>query len=335
MSLEEFLLHAKEIFKYLGFLSIPFTMINVYLTLNKLWNRRHQKAVAESISITGRIIAIVGVLVFIVNFILNGVWLSLINMFVLLILETVQILIGAGVWVDSGKKRSFWDLIKQSLQLERKESADLAKFLFKPTNAEEIIVILKQVAMIDGVLDDREKKFVRSFADNWKIKLSWDNFSSKTAEDVNYNALRQSMMRYLETTPPPEQASQLGDLLNLLVKADNEVSEDEELILEELMGLINNYVDRGSERIQYSVAILPQNTEQEESIRNISDVGQKNKISGGYAYILGPFYSVKYAEIMCEKYRQQNLMVLAVQGNIQSGNYKFINTNGKKKVATV
>ena len=104
------------------------------------------------------------------------------------------------------------------------------------------------------------------------------------------------MLDYLKTEPPAEQATQLGDLITMLVNVDNEVSEEEELILAELTGLIGNYVNKDALQSLFNVAVIPQNPQQIEHAEETLKDAKRGEIAGGQAFFTGPFYSLKYAE---------------------------------------
>jgi hypothetical protein len=306
------------------YLSITFTALNVYLTLNKLWSRKHHRAVAESISLGGRFVAIAAVTIISLNFIFHDHWQGVVNMSILISSEFLQVLIGAGFWVESERKKGLFNLIRSALELEKNESTDLAKAIFRPSSADKVIEILRQVAMIDGVLDNREKQFINSFATSWGIEIPWEEISNKAVNELDFDQLRTSMTSYLSTVPPKEQVLQLGDLLSLLVKIDDEVSESEELMLEELNGLIRKYTDTSEESWEYYTAIVPQNPEQDEAIRaEVGEEGKKQPLAGGMMYLIGPYYSPKYTEIMCEKYRSHRYLSMVIQKDIKSEKFRF------------
>jgi AAA+ ATPase superfamily predicted ATPase len=307
----------KYIIGIMAFGSVGFSIINVYLTVNKLWKRKHLKVVAESISIVGRFIAITAGTLMTLDFFLHSQWLGVADRSVYIVASVVQIMIGAGFWVQGKKKKKIWILIKEALQLETKESAELAKSIFRPSHAEKIIDILAEVAMIDHVLDNREQQFIQNFADSWNIDLKWDELKIKmNSAEFSFDSLRNDMEEYLRTSPPPDQASQLGDLITMLVNVDNDISEEEELMLAELTGLIGNYVHKDALQSLFNVAIIPQSTEQDIYLEKTLAEAKKGLFAGGRAYFMGPYYSEKYAEIICQKYRSNEYLSIPVELNV-------------------
>ena len=119
--------------------------------------------------------------------------------------------------------------------------------------------------MIDDQLDEREKHFIEVFADTWKIEIDWENTISQIREgDFNnrYINIRTDVMDYLKSNPNPEQVAQLIDLINILVRIDEEFSENEQLIVEELSGICNNYLRNDDSQTLYYTVIVTQKKEQ-------------------------------------------------------------------------
>lgn len=305
----------KLIINFIAYASLGFTFMEVYLTLNKLWKRKHERKVAESISITGKFIGFFTSSVFVLNFAFSGHWQGAINAAFWVFAAIIQIFIGAGLWVVGQRKAGFWTLAKRAFKLERKEAGDLAMSFFRPSQAYKVIEILSKVAMIDEVLDNSEKEFIQQFAQSWDIDFDWEEFTRENGvyNPITFSELRDSMVEYLYMSPPIAQVSQLGDVLNMLVRVDGVVSEEEELILEELMGLIKQYEDEDPSTALYSIAIVPQSPEQEEAILKTMATLNKSQVAGGHAFLIGPFHSRKYAQIVCNKYRMLKCFSVVVE----------------------
>jgi hypothetical protein len=305
----------KTVISFIAYVSLGFTFMEVYLTLNKLWKRKHERKVAESISITGKFIGFFTSTVFVLNFSFAHHWQGAINASFWAFAAVVQIFIGAGVWVVGQQKTGFWTLVRKALKLERKEAGDLAMSFFRPSQAYKVIEILSKVALIDEVLDNSEKEFIQQFAESWDIHFDWDEFTQENGKHnpVSFTELRDSMVEYLQTSPPTAQVSQLGDVLNMLVRIDGVVSEEEELVLEELMGLIKQYEDEDPSTALYSIAIVPQSASQEQAILSTMPTLRKSQVAGGHAFLLGPFHSQKYAQIVCNKYRRLKCFSVVVE----------------------
>ncbi|MBT3208158.1 MAG: hypothetical protein HN704_04595 [Bacteroidetes bacterium] len=300
-----------------GYLAVVFSLLEAYLTLNKIWKRKHERVVADSISILGKFIGIIPVVFLLFYFFSNADVPGFLNRLIVFILLLFHVIIGTGWWVTGERTKGIWKLVKRSLKIERKEVTVLAKSFFRPSGAEKILNILGQTAMIDGVLDKKEAEFIQSFAAEWNIDFSIDQIEIDYHESVgnHYVNLRHSMENYLSISPPKSQVSQLADVLKLLVNVDNNVSEEEQLILDELNGLIANYVNDDLTCCRYFVAIVPQNNKQEEEIPNLlsDQIFTKKQVAGGYAFLSEAFFSQQYAEIVVEQYRAINLFSVVIQ----------------------
>ncbi len=310
-------------------LSVVFTILNVYLTLNKLWSRKHHRAVAESISIAGRLVAIIAVTILTINFILHEQWQGFINMTILITSEIVQIFVGTGYWVDAQRKKGFWRLFKDSLKLEKQESTDLAFSLFRPAAADRVIEILKEVAALDAHIDQREKEFVENFARNWNIKIDWSDFENLKTDSSHFQKLRGMLKNYLGSYPPAEQVTQLSDVINTLVKIDDDISPEEELMISELTAIMSTYINKTEIAVWYHVALIPQNEEQERYVRDrMPDKIKPKDLAGGKLYVLGHYHSLRYAEAMCEKYIDWDCVCIPVQSTGEE--YRFFRPHRKK-----
>ena len=112
------------------------------------------------------------------------------------------------------------------------------------------------------------------------------------------------MARYLKTSPPTEQVAQLIDVLHALVKIDENVSSQEELILEEVHKFMLDYIDGSDVQANYTVIVAPQNRNQDAAIATLLPDAQKVEIAGGSGYLIGSFYSQDYANVICDQYRE-------------------------------
>ncbi|MDY7004204.1 MAG: hypothetical protein SWX82_09685 [Cyanobacteriota bacterium] len=175
--------------------------------------------------------------------------------------------------------------------------------------AKTIIKIIGQIALIDEVLEPREKEFIELFVNNWNIGFDWDELTSNRTggSEVNYVKLRKDLSDYLATSPPDKQVSQFKDVITALVNVDEEVSEQEQLILAELNGLFSRYLDKHDNLEVYHIIVAPQSDRQDEVIANSFPERSRYSVGEGHAYNSGPFYSKQYAQIICEQYRSLNL----------------------------
>lgn len=302
-------------------IALAFTAIQVYLQINKMWKRKHEREVADSQSISGLTIQIMSCLLSICYYVYAAPErdiLSAIDTSFFLLQAIVLMLISTGLWVKGQEKLRFWQLVKKALKLERKEANYLIKKFFKPTNATIIISILHQIAMIDDYLDPKEEELIQAFAKEWNIEYSAAslNLERLGGKESNFMRLRRSVEEYLASEPEKEQAAQLRDMMNALINADGEVSPEEELMANELLGLIGSYISGSSAPKTFDVLIVPQKNEHHELIRQMMPDAKNVEISGGIAYSMGSFYSHKYAEMMCHQYRDVNLFTIVNNHNV-------------------
>ncbi len=110
----------KDIINTMTYLSLGFISVEIYLSLNKLWKRKHEKMVAESISIGAKLISLTPALIFTIDFALSDKWASFMSYLLFLFSVLVHIAVGAGIWVVGRKKTGFWKLFGQSLKQESK-----------------------------------------------------------------------------------------------------------------------------------------------------------------------------------------------------------------------
>ena len=300
----------------LAFASLGFSLVEVYLTANKLWTRKHETEVAESISVTAQLTGLVPGIIYSLNFMFERQWQGMLDQLLFLGLALLYILIAMKFWVEGERKKGLWRLFKQALRQDKQEAGNLAKSFFKPSGANKILKIFAQIAMIDEELEPREKEFIQSFADNWNINFNWEELTSnrKSGSDVNYVKLRQDLADYLATSPPENQVSQFKDTIVALVNIDEEVSEQEQLILAELNGMLSRYLDEHHNLEAYHVVIAPQNERQSELIATTLQELSEYPVAEGTAYHCGPFYSKQYAQIVCDRYRSLNLFGVVAAG---------------------
>ncbi len=301
--------------QFLAAASLVLAAAQVYLTLNKLWKRKHEPAVAESISIMGEFVGLVPLCFLTLNYLLRGQWEGTVDGILWLGAGSISIAIGTGMWVEGRRGRGFFQLLLEALVVERGEVGDLARRFFRPAGAGRILRILGHVALIDDHLDEREKEFIQSFVDAWGIDFSPEALArSGPAGHVNYRELRGDVEAYLSTSPPANQVTQLSDVVNALIHVDEEVTEEEALVLGELEGMWNAYLDADATVPSFGVAVVPQSPEQDQAIAGVIPNVGKTPVQGGEAYILGRYHSERYAEIMGQQYRDLGFFTTVVRG---------------------
>ncbi len=307
-----------ETFKaFVGFMaygSLGFTLIAAYLKINKIWIRKHNVEVADSVSIVGNVIYIIPLSFFALNYLFMSLWQGLIDSLIWISSGVIYILIGSRLWVQSQRRKSFWTRLKEVLKLERTEVGDLAKSFFRPSSGEIILEILAQLAYIDKTLDAREKKFIQSFVDAWHMDFDWEEHQALADKQqvISFVETHNSVERYLETSPPEAQVTQLIDVLHALVKVDESVSDQEQLILEEIDGLLFSYLNRRDAQKKFAVIIAPQNDDQDSAITALLPGVEKTSVAGGPGYMTGAYYSQNYADVVCDQYRALGFLTIGI-----------------------
>ncbi len=293
-------------------ISLLLIIVEAYLTVNKIWIRKHEAVVSESVSVSAQLLALATGLPFVALYVIEGAYEGAVGDGVFLLVNLVMIMIGIGFWVENRRGLGFWQNLKKSLHLERTEAGVLAKDFFRPVGARQVIRILQELAMIDNELDAREKEFIEAFARKWGIDLA--EIGGLAASDGgrmprNFSHLRELVQDYISLSPPVEQAKQLRDVLTSLAGIDQNVSEDEELILAELLGLIDDYAS-GTTSAKFSVYIAPQTPAQETAIVETMPGLAKERRLGGEVFEVGHYYSRPYADMVCDWYRQTGYLTI-------------------------
>ena len=299
--------------KFLINAMIVISILQVYLRINKIWKRKHEKEVADSQSIAGLSLLFVNCLTWMLYYIfVEHDYKSVIDTSIIILETSAFLLVSTGFFVKGQRRLGWRILIKQALRLERKEANYLIKRMFKPQNAEVIINILHQLAMIDEHLDQKELEMIDIFAKEWNIPYSLEKLNKEREIGVekNFIRLRGSVLDYLEREPPKEQVAQFSDLVTAMIHADAKVTTEEELISAEINGLIDNYLSKEQKTEKYHVIIVPQSPEHENKINELIPDATQIKTSGGVAYSIGLYFSHKYAEMICRQFRKYKLFTI-------------------------
>ena len=300
----------KSFISIMAYASLGFSFAAAYLKINKVWKRKHIDEVANSVSIMGNVFDIIPLTFFSLNFLF-------IDSVLWIFAGVVSLLIGSGLWLQSNRGKSFWTRLKESLILEKSEVGHLATTFFRPSAAEIILEILARFAYIDQDLVAREQELIQSFADTWHLDINWEELRqlAELEQPVGFVKTRDTVARYLKTSPPAEQVAQLIDVLHALVKIDENVSNPEELILEEVHKFMLGYIDDSDVQANYTVIIAPQNQKQDAAIATLLPDVQKIEVAGGSGYLVGSFYSQDYADVICDQYRALGFFTIDLMGD--------------------
>lgn len=293
----------QEIIHFLAYGVIIFSVTEVYLTLNKLWSRKHIKEVADSISISARATGMIPGTVFTLNYFFNAQWQGFIDGTIWIFASIIQIMIAAGVWVAGNKKTNFFALLRQSLEKETLELFHLAKSLFNVTERQKVIDLLAATALTDKVLKEGEKTFVEDLANEWGIEVSWDLLISRfKKQDVSALFLMSlEIQDYLKLNPSKQEIKLLLKLIKRLSDENGFSRPENQFIIDEFGEAFRHYPsNKYSEH--FHVQIVPQEKDQHERLQ-ASGIKMKSKyIGSGFTYILEPFFTQAFADHVADEF---------------------------------
>lgn len=307
----------ESVVRFLVAIGVIIAAVSNYLIINKLWKRKHLKDVAESVSISAALLGLfTAVPLLIQGAFYDNTPLPALKTGIGIITGIIFVMIGTGMWVKGNRETPFRQLLLRALRLEGKESGDLLKAIGRPKGAGQIILILELMAKLDRHIHEGEIALLNRFAEDWKIDPP-DLEVGEVHEDSTLLEVRVAVQEYLVLQPPHEQAAHLLDVLNLFAKADDDVSSEERVVVEEVNGLIQTYVgDDTIERQTYEVVIVPQSAEQFEAVEAIIPGASVSERRGGKVISVGTFFSHDYAEAVCQKYIALGLFTAQVASPI-------------------
>lgn len=314
-----------QVIEWLVVASVAIGIITTYLTINKIWTRKSDPRVAESVSVFAAILGIVATLPFFIKYgFIDAEYKGAVKALVSIGTGVVFLLIGSGFWVVSSKaKKSFWLKFKKALKLETNEAGNLVKAILRPKGANLMLSILLQLAKIDRRVDREEFLFIETFAKTWNIPFTENDIAMQVQRDENedlvadYELLQQTVEKYLKLSPPFKQSLHLRDVLHALADADQNTSAEEQFILTEIDAMLENYAQKGTYSKKYLVLIAIQDDEQKALLNSLFSDIQLSQYCGGKGYLVGQYYSQEFARLMCKKYRKINLFTVVeiIQNN--------------------
>jgi len=284
--------------------ALVFSLIKGYLTVNKIWKRRKNEEVANSISIVAAMLGFAVGFPFLLNSLLiTNDYFSAAKSVIALFLAFVFTMIGTGYYVDTNRGVGFLTLLGRALNLERKESGDLLSDMLRPKGARKIIDILVKLAAIDDDIAQEEIDLINQFAEKWNIDIP-ELVPGKPETVTNLVELKTLVQSYLDEGPDTDVAESLVDLINMMAEADDEVTEEEAMAVAEFTGMIAHYVskEKGGELEMFEVNLVPQGEEQMDAVREILPELEVVEDRGGRVFKVGKYFSEDYAEAVCEKY---------------------------------
>ena len=302
----------QEFIRFWARLSLLLILIEAYLTINKIWIRKHEAMVADSVSVSAQLLALATGFPFVMLYINEGAYEGAMADGVMLLVNFAMIAIGIGIWVEGRRDLGVWGKLKKSLRLERREAGALLGDILRPVGASDVLQMLLDMALIDGEFDERERRFIEELARSWNIDFD----SLMTAPERSperrrsFSELRAVLQQYLAKSPPAEQVSQLGDVLAVLISIDDSVSPEEQMMMEELGGMISGYIS-GSDEAGHHVFIAPQSLAQEAALQEIMPDSKKELRLGGEVLVVGRYHSRAYAQMVRDRYRDAGYLTVA------------------------
>jgi hypothetical protein len=304
----------EQFIDWLAAVSAIVTAVNIYLMINKIWSRKHIKDVAQSISVAAYSLSFVLAVPFFIKFLffeadyvstmVYGLWMGLYVIFVL---------IGAGVWIAGEKRSGFFAKFWGALRTEKGEIGTLILSLSRPQAADIILRILEGVACIDKNFDDKERKLIKAVTSSWGMVISDEEFEKMARSEASFQGIRTSVSAYLQTKPSTDEASQLLDLINHMITADETESEEESLLYGEIEGLIGSYVSgEDGQGAKFELLVVPQPDDEPHLIKDVlsgADLSPVERL-GGFAYPVGTYFSEAFAETVARPIRSKRLFAV-------------------------
>ena len=300
----------ESIFQFLLLISVGTTALFSYLCINKMWTRKHDPLVAESISPIAMAMWISVSLPFVLNYTLQNNGRVALTYSFRLIFFIVLFLVSIGFWVKDPQHKGIWQKFLKALKQEANESTNLIKAVNQPSGKKELLNILYRVAWLDDALNEKERQYMQMFADSWEIDTSY-LFSEPPPEKgiEKLNKLREEVIAYLALQPSKEQALSLSDVVQALINIDEQITKEEELIGAEISGMLINYASEQKTAL-YGVMIHPTNQKEQENLLSLVPDAKEEYMLGNPAFLVATFQTAPYAEAFSENYRKQGFFTI-------------------------
>lgn len=296
--------------------SIVITVLGKYMTINKIWVRKHEKEVADSVSVSALILELVYTVPFLFvsikhfdpNFLMKNSA-DVIRDLVAIVVGVVLFLIGVGYWINNGL--SFKDKFYRALKMDRKEFKSLLKDVVNPGGINNIFRVLCMFAIVDNELHEKEVELLKQFAGEYNLDYEATMTEvqkefANSSDAMTMNHLQQQVLDYISTSPPKNIIIWLQDLIDKIIRADDIITEEEEIVSSEILAALNHYLDGSDKKIQmHHILLIPQDKEEEDAILAIDSKLEKSKaqiFGSKKAYVADSYFSERFAEIVREKY---------------------------------
>ena len=205
------------------------------------------------------------------------------------------------------------DLLSRFEDLRRKEQLERSRegLLLEAQGVDELMEVFRAIVYVDERVDEREVELLREFAERWDVPMP--DLASPVVTGGGIMAVRDAVAAYLRVSPPTEQASELLDVLQHFVHADETVTEEETTVVDEVGAMVIRYATNSRDEGRHQVVIVPQNEAQVVEVRAVLPDAEATFMRGGTVYSVGRFFSAKYADMVCEWYVDKGFFTTRIE----------------------
>ena len=293
----------EELVSFLAYGSLLMGAASGYLSLNKIWSRKHIPDVAASISIPGTVLEVIPTFIFGLYYFMNAEQVGVIDSIIWIIIALIYILIGSGYWVHGQRGSGIFHMVWRSIRSEGAELGNLAQSFLHPGSSRPLVELLQRLAEVDGEISDKEAELINDVAAQMNVKISIVSRTVTDSRTKRLLSIREALQRYLLTSPPLNNVEKLEYLMHQLNIADGHEHEDEKHAFDELHGSIRNYLDGDNQIPPFRVLIAPQSESQIARIADLLANAPLHDDAGGRGITAGEFHTREYADTVCSEYR--------------------------------
>jgi hypothetical protein len=175
-----------------------------FFVVRQYWLYRHEQAATDGISVIASWLSLATTVPFLIKFIIIDRNLILISKETVdVVMTTMTLLIGSGIWVASSTHRDPWAKMKRAIALERRETLQLP---WKSHTSPDIQNIMCHPQLTVAITDD---DIYSEFMARWQLSKTY-------TLGQNYRPLIDYVEIYLQSTPSIEQAAHLKDIISLM-----------------------------------------------------------------------------------------------------------------------
>lgn len=284
-------------------------LLTIYMSLNKIWRRRHEPEVVDSISFCAKVFNVILLIAIVISLSYSFDLIFFLLFMSWLITEFFYALVAAGLWARN--ECSSKDNLKRALRLDRQESFALVKDFLNMSQVEIIYELLCMIAFVDGDFDPAEEKVLRELADEFYLNYdeTIERIKSKFGKMGSHllmQELKEEIQAFIETKPKMPRAELIKYYTIRLITADEKVTPEEEAISAEINTIIDKYLETHKIKTHYHLLAIPQNQEELNSLEQSRSADKLDKAIHGTsnAYHIASFYSLRVAELTRVEYEK-------------------------------